>query len=289
MESRKFFVAFLAGCLAWAALIAAINAIVDPYSLFSAPRIEGFNKRKRAASHEQLIKAYDVLRARPHSLILGTSVADLGLDPLSDAWPGSARPVYNLALGGGGPYTSYRYLQHIMSQQHIGTIVLCLDYPFFLNIPEAGRPTDPNFESRLWVTADGRTNDEAKKEYLRTLLYAAGSYDALLDSVATVTANLNPDSGATFITSGYLDGEGPFRVGALIGFPIFELDDIGFFKRYAGRQRDPRVLQDLQAILDLCRARGTRAIVVINAVHAHMLEILATLGYWQDYEKWSEN
>jgi len=61
-----------------AAAVAVFNAC-DPYLVLGAPRIVGLNARKPAVDTQQrLMKAYDVLRAAPNTVILGGSRVDLG-------------------------------------------------------------------------------------------------------------------------------------------------------------------------------------------------------------------
>jgi hypothetical protein len=169
-QSQHFLRIWVFAWIVLAALVAVFDVIIDPYLLFNAPRIAGFNARKPAVmTQERLMKAYDVLRAAPNTLILGTSMVDRGLDAQHPAWPAPDRPFYNLALAGSGPYSSYRYLQHVMSQRHLALVVLGLDFEFFLTVPDY-QPATPEFESRLAVTRDGSANAGQRWQHLHDLL-----------------------------------------------------------------------------------------------------------------------
>src|SRR5581483_3659999 len=134
--ARNFLRRWLITCVILCALVAGFNVAVNPYMILNVPRIKGFNARKPAIeTHAHLMKAYDVSRAAPNAVLLGTSTVGLGLDALDPIWPAEYRPVYNLSIRGGGPYTSYRYLQHVVSQRHLGLVVMGLDFQFFLNFP----------------------------------------------------------------------------------------------------------------------------------------------------------
>src|SRR4030088_1979445 len=104
-QARHFLRTWLLACMVLAALVVVFDTAMNPYLLFGAPRIAGFNARKPAVdTRERLMKAYDVLRAGPNTLLLGSSRVDLGLDAQDPAWPVQDRPVYNLGIVNGGPY-----------------------------------------------------------------------------------------------------------------------------------------------------------------------------------------
>jgi hypothetical protein len=77
-----FSLALLCACL--------LSLYVDPYRLFDAPgHLADAAPRPRAAQHVDLVKTHGIARAQPHTLILGNSRAEIGLDPRSSAWPAS--------------------------------------------------------------------------------------------------------------------------------------------------------------------------------------------------------
>ena len=59
-------------CVVIVVLVAICNVVADPYLAFGTPRIDRINARKPAVDkHQRAMKAYDVVRARPRTLILG--------------------------------------------------------------------------------------------------------------------------------------------------------------------------------------------------------------------------
>lgn len=285
-QSKRFLRTWVLACIVLVAVVAIFDVIMDPYLLFGTPRLTGFNARKPAVdTQERLMKAYDVLRATPNTLILGSSIVDLGLDAQDPAWPAHDGPVYNLALAGGGPYTSYRYLQHVMSKRHLALVVLGLDFQFFLAVADP-IPVTPDFESRLAVTSDGSTNAAQSWQHIRDLFQATLSLDALTDSVATLGANLNGES-SDLVAGGNLDYVILRRLTAAAGsYPDVAMEDLLTIRRFGGKQINQPVMADVRAILDLCESHGARVILFINPVHAEQFEILHLLGYWQAYEGW---
>ncbi len=272
--------------LGFAALVAAVNAAVDPYLIFEVPRIDRFNARKPAAfTQERLMKAYDVLRASPRTIILGSSRVDIGLNARSAAWPIGVRPVYNLGFAAGGPYVSLRYLQHALSRSRPELVLLGVDFEYFMTTREAYPPKAPEFEMRLAVTREGTVNEARHSQHVRELVHATLSLEALTDSVFTLVANLTGDS--VDLVSGNWDTGAVFRSYMTRGsHPVVVAGDLLSIRDYRRKQRNDFAMRDLKAILELCAAHRIRTVVFINPMHADKLEILSLLGYWSEFEQW---
>lgn len=267
-------------------VVAAFDFLVDPDCVFDTPRLPGFSAHKGVRyHHEWLFKAYEVRRVKPRTVLLGSSRVAIGLDAVDPSWPTNYRPVYNLGMSAASPYVSYRYLQHVMSGTKPDTVVMGLDFEYFLDTPEAQRPTDQGFERRLEVTSDGRPNPRAKVQRVYDLIQSTLSFDSLSDSIATAYMNALGDTTDTI--GGNVPPDELFakqRVG--IGtFPYMEFMNILNFRRFAGT-RNRFAVEDIQAILELCASRGTRVIFYISPMHAETLEMLDRRGYWSSFEDW---
>jgi hypothetical protein len=197
----------------------------------------------------------------------------------------SDRPVYNLGIGAGSPYVSYRYLQHVMAQHHPSLVVLGLDFEYFLTVEEADRHVRAHtFESRLVVTREGRPNPGWRWQQIRDAFQAVFSLDALLDSVSTLTVNLS--GGAADFVSGDVHDD----YGTIAGtYPLVAAVDMGTIQGWRGKSRNQFAMGDLRAILDLCQSNGARLILFMDPVHADELEILDILGYWKEFEGWKRD
>lgn len=285
--SPRFLRCWMLACILFAGAVATFNALVDPYLLFNFPRIPGFNDRKPGGeTQERMMKAYEVTRAAPRALILGTSRVDMGLDTRHPVWPAAARPAYNLGIAAASPYTSFRYLQHVSASDKLDLVVLGVDFEYFLVSAPSDPTTATEFESRLSVNRDGRTNSDRHLQHARDLFQGTLSLDALLDSIDTIRANRAPDS-ANVAPSGDLS-EASLRADAveLGSWSLFAQRDLRNIRFFHGRTVNDRGLEDIKAILDLCRQRHTRVILLINPVHADMLETFDLLGLWPAFEEW---
>ena len=295
-EARRFVRGWVIACAVIIGGIGAANAVVDPYLLFNMPRVKGFNEKKPSVEgHEDLMKAYEVLRAAPKSLILGTSRVDIGLDAGHASWPANARPVYNLGLAGADLYASYRYLQHVLSQRDdLAIIVLGLDFESFLGSRKRDESAPVAFESYLRVNRDGRANPGRRSQHLRDLAEGTLSLQALGDSIATVASTLRAES-LDLSPSGNLSEAGLRRDTEEFGAAtLFAQRTLYNIRTYRGRtfsphsdgQTDAPALADLQAIVEVCRSRGIRLELFIQPMHADLLETLDLLGTWPAYEMW---
>lgn len=106
------------------------NVVVDPYWAFGIVEVEEFNAAKPQFTNElRLGKALAVCRIKPEAVILGSSRAELGLNP---EHPGFARFVdrtYNNAMAGIGLHETLRTLQHayFSSKGKLKLAILALD------------------------------------------------------------------------------------------------------------------------------------------------------------------
>ena len=77
MTIREFIKYSLTSFIAVAGLlsiVAVFNAMVDPYNIYHLITIPGLNANKPSIYHRvRLLKAYEVRRIKPQSIILGTS------------------------------------------------------------------------------------------------------------------------------------------------------------------------------------------------------------------------
>jgi len=286
-RSRSFLRTWGLTCVVLTVIGASINIVMDPYLLFGLPRIGGFNGRKPAIrTQERLLKAYDVLRAEPRTLLLGSSRVDRGLDGRNSGWPAADRPVYNLGIGGGGPYIAYRYLQHVMSRHPPGLVVLGLDFEYVLMGSATEHSGTGEFETRLAVERDGRINPAWRWQYARDLVQSAFSLNALADSAATLVANLKSES--LDVVAGNADTSADLSrfVSELGSYPAATYSNLISIRQFKDKQPDRLVMEDVRAIADLCVMHGTRLILFINPVHVDRLEILDLLGVWGDFEDW---
>ena len=134
-----------------AALVAGFNWLIDPFSVFGAPRVRGLNADKPDfIEHLRLTNAYAPYRLKPNCVIIGTSRTGRGLSPAHPGFRGER--CYNIALPAIGAYEMLRYFQHAHAIRPLRRAVLALDFRVFHSAPnESGAFS----EARLPVDANG--------------------------------------------------------------------------------------------------------------------------------------
>lgn len=281
MEPGRFLRNCIIAIVSLSAAMALLNFVMDPYLVFGMPRDVGFNARKPAMENQlYLIKTYDVIRAHPRTVLLGSSAIGVGLDPQSRVWPERLRPVYNLGLPAGTPLVAYRYLQHLTAEESPKLVVLGMDFRDIVPLDKT-----PEYDSHLTVNRDGSRNSALPRQRLLDWLRASLSLDASIDSISSLSGNLAGDS--SDIQQGGMDyriyREATSEVGSL---PLIAMNDFNTSFRYTRVKVDMTPLEHIRAILNLCRERQIDAILVLNPSHADELEIFDLEGKWPVVEEW---
>jgi len=112
--------------------LSALVVLVDPYYVFGTPDIPGINVvRPRYENHVPAVKPYQVRRIRPEAIILGSSRAEVALDPQHPGWNG--KNVFNFGLPSATSYEVMLAFLHAQSVAPLKQAVIGLDF-FGFNI-----------------------------------------------------------------------------------------------------------------------------------------------------------
>jgi len=279
--------------------IAAINLIVDPYGMYGFVFKRGLNEIKpHAGANGVMAKAYQVQRARPITLILGNSRAEVGFNPLSSSWPPTLQPVYNAALPGAYPITSLRYLRHVIFVKKPTVVVLGVDFMDYLVREDVasdhsamGQALE---ERRLLVTYLGLPNPAYRRQRVEDFAASVLSLDAFIHSILTFASQSRPD--AQDLTP---QGFNPMRDYAGIarreGYEImFRQRDEENARTYLRRPKSiyragtstSSQLDLLRSMIAVCREQGITLHLVIYPYHAHLLETFHAVALWPAFEEW---
>jgi hypothetical protein len=312
LSPRRYLATLLAVCATGAAVIAAINFVIDPYLLFDRPRISGLNAVKPAAeTHERMMKSYQSRRHTVQTVVLGSSRTDIGIDPRSPAWKDGMAPVYNLSLIGADLRTNLRYLQHLSSaapndapaaEAPARWVVIGLDFESFLFRPAMApaRPSgqvapNPPDEDMLRLQDMAASALLPGSQLLKDGVAGLLTIDALGDSLATLQASRSkrpsPD----------LEPTGRFSEGRLREWTATDGVEALFAQKHLLTARQyvhprqvlshapdapMRELAAFEALVAHAHAHRYALIVALQPAHASRLELLAQMGYWNDFERW---
>ncbi len=260
----------------------AFCAIVDPFGLYRWFAVrEGFNAQKpRQQSHERMVRAADLRRLKADAIILGTSRAQVGLDPDSPAWKGVSEGAANAAFSDGTPYEALRYLQHAHAISPVKTAVFGADYLSFVGGP---RHSPDYVEDRLAIGKDGQPQRFfAWADAPSALL----SLDALRISRRTV---LEQHETSYFTDRGrrqprtmeqrIVDQGGPR------GAFVWSERDYADSYVCADPKRLEAHLKDFEAFVAFAKAQNIRLIVLTSPSHVRSLELLRAAGLWAEVER----
>lgn len=283
MRSATFLKLTLALYLGGVLLVGGFNALVAPYAITDSPRIEGFNAFKpEIPDNLRIHKLYQVAKVKPQSLILGTSRAGSGLDPLHPVWGGV--PTYNLGLPGATPYESLRWLQHAHALSPIRRVVMGLD-PFVFNRHFPGAPSFD--ETRLAADADG----EPRALWSFNRLAMLTSWDLLGRSLDTVRAQQSRPSLEVHPNGRWYHHQLPAPLGAFreseriylssSWFPApthrFGLDEQG---------ESAASVRWLGELIRFAKGEGMELHLFISPSHARQWEAAHAAGLWPSFEQW---
>ncbi|SFI02032.1 hypothetical protein [Bradyrhizobium sp. cf659] len=129
---RRFTVGFIGFVAIPPFALSALIVLVDPYYVFGTPDIPGINVvRPRYESHVPAVKPYQVRRIKPDAVILGSSRAEVALDPQHPGW--ADKNVFNFGLPSATSYEVMLAFLHAQSVAPLKQAVIGLDF-FGFNI-----------------------------------------------------------------------------------------------------------------------------------------------------------
>ncbi len=261
---------------------ALLNLVVDPFGVVGIPAIAGITSEKpEVKSKPRLHKAHAVARYEPTALILGSSRAEVGLDPDHVAWNGER--TYNLALSGPSMYETWRYFQHGLAAGPVERAVIAIDF-FMFNVNR--QPAVTFSEKRL---ADDISTDPPLSTTLADLPVAVLSLDTSIAAVKTLLGQ----SSETWIAENGLRPEEAMESrlggGQRLRFERSVRANVkAIYEGFALWDDDGRsgALDAFNALLSDARANGIHLTFVIGPSHAWQWEALDELGLWPQFEEW---
>jgi hypothetical protein len=278
----RFCVQWLCCVIALLSSVAAWNAMVDPYDVIGTPRVPGFNAFKvMAPRHTLLAKSYQVRRVSPVTVLAGSSLVNIGLDPDSAVWPAAMRPVYNFGLPAADLAGIYRSLRYAYANGHVKYAIVALEFENFL-IPIESAARD-----------DGLPGEASLVSRLRDRFLATVPFAALQDSVRTVlrqrdhpALDLAPNGAigeAGFIQLARRDGEYALFAKSVAEERAHVSRAAAMLATSHGTIPNLKVVGD---IIDFCETHGIALTLLIPPSHAALLDIFDDAGLWRMFEAW---
>ena len=266
------------------------NVVIDPFAIFNAPSLVGWNDIKPAAwRRPDIHKTFAVRALAPDALILGTSRAEVGINPRHPAFVG-VKP-YNLAVSGANMAQIAKYYDHARIVSPPRLLVVGLDFHAF-NVYNQGR----NDIDEMMFTKENAW--EPVLPPLRKAMVAIG-WQTLLSSVDTMDAQQR-----TAAHRWAKDGQGQVNRASMeaniieLGsqrslFTAVEKRDVhdeylpGPRHEFAlGLNRHDSPMESLRRIVREAYLSNIDVRFFISPVHARRLEVIRGLDLWRAFEDW---
>jgi len=126
MDARTFSIACVTAVLLVVGCIGLFNRIVDPYGYFRDVQIAGINANKpKAAGNDRLVKAALAAKLKPEAVIVGGSVAEIGLPPTHRGFTKDGALVpFNLGIARATWGETYCLAMFMMRQSPVKRLVV---------------------------------------------------------------------------------------------------------------------------------------------------------------------
>ena len=272
----------LAAFTAWAMILfACFNWTVDPYGIREGAPRRSLNLNKVAVGPRmRFAKALAISRRRPATLLLGTSRANIGLDPESPVLAGH-RGAYNAGINALRPLEARAFVAHAIRAGSLRRVIYGLD--FF------------SFNARAAHEMDFRRDLLGGKIPIKGWYDACASLSALGDSADTIRQNMCAPDRVEFLVNGYRRGmwyadkyaqgkvdfasrlrgmiEGYLRAPTLYGDWVAETESV-----------DP--MEEFARLVTLCRESGVTLNLFISPASVYQWETLDKAGLWTEWEEW---
>lgn len=265
---------------AWYALlllaaVPLINAVVDPWGvigLVDLPRLN-HEKTERLTDHWLEVKSLALRRGTYDTIVLGSSRAQVGIDPAYG--PLGARRTYNLGLPGAGMPEEYALFRYAVTQQDVRMLVWDLDFSSF-NPRHALRP---GFDRTL---AGGRSPAAAYAEYLCSPRMLARSWITFKDNVRGRRSRYPPNG---FQIRGASGRAAHHRA----WLRIILQGALTSPQEFAAFEYRPEPLALLERVLRYCRVEDVDVYLFVAPMHACQVEALAAAGLYETWETWKRD
>jgi hypothetical protein len=254
---------------------AAVNWFVDPFAIYGTPRIDGFNALKPGIfSRARLFKTVNVARGNWNALIIGTSRAEIGLDPGHSLFRG--KRCFNAALAGQPYKEGLRLVEAALARGTLLQVVALVDFPvsnahysdpadFVDDNYRPWRPLELAF-SAVTLLQSLSTPFRQDKDQLRdewSLWNPDGSFELPTPKQGHHVMTLKSEW--DYLHKNYFP---PPRYS-------FELSAMG---------RDP--MKDVRGLIALSGTHNIELILIIPPVHARQTETVFVAGLWLTWEQW---
>lgn len=270
---RRYLVYFIVSALCTALGLAAINWKVDPYGIFQTQGLLAKGEIKPLLIlNERVFKSVRLAREKLDVVVLGTSRADIGIDPAHLATGG--RRAANLATFDQPINETLRLFEMVSAQRDLKSVVIGLDFFTF----NALRPMPSDFVAdnfaalrpvqlafSVTTTLDSWKHHKQKTPQPGDCCYSNG-------------ARLPTPPVMGHYRSHFMNSEKLYLQSKYLPAPTcsFAISATG----------QSSTLQDMRSLIAQAYARHIALTLFISPSHARQWEVIATAGLMESWENW---
>lgn len=251
---RQPFRLYLVVLIAALGLIAAVNALVDPFDVLGAPRLAGFNDLK-SPGNDRFFRPLQVSAHHPRTVFLGNSRIANALE--ADAFP--ELDAYNLAVPAVTIAEEVAFARHAIADAPVRRLILGLD---LLSFDDAVPPA-----------TSSRLEDLGRHLLWRSLPQLLLSEQALVRSRGTILRSRHRG-----------DANSPAGGDPALAVLKEVRGYRGLFQGFSGVTSHS--FAELGALFAEAGAAGITVTAVIPPAHAGLMEALAAAGGEPAYQAW---
>lgn len=248
-------------------IVSMTNYLVDPYSLYGT---DLFKNKPKEFQQMRLLKVISLENIQPKSIVLGTSRAELAINPEHEYF---IKPSYNLANSGASMYETKLYTEKAINEG-VEQILFIVDWRMF---NEAHMRQVPDFDSFF-----------LKKNIYKYLL----NYDVFKDSIYTLRnqdkPTLHKRNGQ--MTDLYLN-EAIEKDGGHLKMMIKE--EKHYYKNFSNNNtyKDTKksAFKDFEHILELCYDNNIKLDLVFGPSHITQWEAFDYYLGYDTFLKWKKD
>jgi hypothetical protein len=272
---RRYLVYFFISAVCTALGLAAINWTVDPYAIYQTHGLLEKNEVKPLLTlNERVFKTVRLAREKLDVIVLGTSRADIGIDPEHLA-VGGLRSA-NLATFDQPMNETRRLFELASGQNDLKSVVIGLDFFTF----NALRPMPSDFVAdnfagirpvqlafSVTTSLDSWKHHKQKTAQPGDCCYSNG-------------ARLPAPSPLGHYRSHFMNSEKMYLQSKYLPAPACKFD----FSLPGSGQHS--TLQDMRAVIALAHARNIALKLFVSPSHARQWEVIATAGLTEKWQEW---
>ena len=260
----------------------AFNLAVDPFATNRWLNINGFNSNKPdLETRQRLLKTFEVYRAEPSAVFLGSSRTDIGLNIANARWGDD--PVYNLGIAGAGVDEVKQFLWHAKAQGRLKKAIIGLD--FFMFNADYIHEGLTGFDHSI-LTYPGDPNPLRE---LFSMLTIAMSRDTFNASVAISINSLKRDTGTQYLSPKKTSKNHRHDI---LKHAVNYLNTIylpyktGRFT-FSNKSRGD-MFEHFRQIVRFCYQHNIETRIFISPSHAWQWELIDVAGLWPQFEYWKK-